>query len=471
MTYLRAGLIQSLIPREISFYIVCIVMVLTITCTFFGVTNFWIKIANVLLLPIVFTYSTGLFVARFLRITAFDELSALSRIVSFSLIGAVTNGIFFSFIGLLHLFTVPMVIGYFLALITIYIFLNNKGKNYPRPFNITKKMFLESILPVLVASCFSLAIAIWFQPLHSFPNLAGWDTYTHMLTVRTIIFKHGISQLNLEYLPTTHYFYAAESILTNTDPFLLYWGSIYFLLPLAGASFYFLGSTLGKNKLVGICTAIFGVTIGSTNELLGLIFPFPSTYGLIITILANAVLLSTFNKRFLMIYVFSIIMVYQFALAANLIILVGVWFYKSRRSSYIKVLMITITIFVTGLYLGGSFYAPALGMKLSTEQVWRIIESSYVGWHGLILIMLGGFFIYYHKLLVDRRITLVLTSTATILLIIISGWYIITYRLEEFIRPYTAFVIGYGIGSLTTEITKLVVHQLSIRRRNNKKKF
>jgi len=444
-------------------------MVLTISITFFGVTNYWIKITCVLLLPIVFTYPTGMFVARFFRIAAFDELGVLSRIVSFSLIGAVTNGILFSLIGLLHLFTVPVVIGYFLALVTIYIALNNNNKNYPRPFNINKKIFLASVLPVLVVSFFSLAIALWFQPLYSFPNLAGWDTYTHLLTVRTTIFKHGISQLNLEYLPTLHYFYAADSILTNTDPYLLYWGSIYFLFPLAGASFYFLGSRLGRNRLVGICTAVFGVTIGSTNEALGLIFPFPSTYGLIITILANAVLLSTFNKKFLMVYVFSIIMVYQFALAANLIILVGVWFYKSRRSAYIKALAITIAIFVVGLYFGGSFYASVGGTTLSTEQVWKIIGSSYVGWHGLILIVLGGFFIYYHKIIIDRRIALILMSSGVTFLIIISGWYAITYRLEEFIRPYTAFVIGYGIGSLTIELTKIVVDQLSIRRRNYKK--
>jgi hypothetical protein len=38
----------------------------------------------------------------------------------------------------------------------------------------------------------------------------------------------------------------------------------------------------------------------------------------------------------------------------------------------------------------------------------------------------------------------------------ISGLFVSAYRLEEFIRPYVAFAIGYGLGIVSTIAANLI---------------
>jgi hypothetical protein len=448
------------LPRDLSFYIVALSLFAIIILSVFNIKNSWVFIVTALVLPFVFTYATGLLFMRILRINSFDREGKVFRIISFSLIGLIINGSLFFLLGLFRLFTGPVLIGYILSVLIVYVIRNNNSLN--TQFN--NRIRFDSIAPIILISLFSLGVALWFQPLDSFPDLVGWDTYTHMLTVRIILMQDGISELNLVYLPIIHYFYAAVSLLTDTDPFLLYWGSIYFIFPISGASLYLLGLKLSGNKLIGMCTGIFGVTIGSTNEVLGLIFPYPSTYGLIIAVLANTILLTSFNKRFGIIYIFSSALVYFPAIATNFIILVGTWLFKTKRTTYYAALAATIVVFVIGLYFGGSVLGGG-GIKLSTEAMLQTMNASYVGERGLILVMLGAFFMYYQKA-INRRIILIWISSSVIFVIMMSGWFVSAYRLEEFIRPYIAFTIAYGLGSLCVIIPNLIMEHIPMNRKS-----
>jgi hypothetical protein len=170
--------------------------------------------------------------------------------------------------------------------------------------------------------------------------------------------------------------------------------------------------------------------------------------------MANTILLISFNKKFGIVYIISSALVYFPAIIANFIIFIGSSLNKSRRSVYYTALAITVLVFAIGLYLGGSILGEG-GIRLPTETMVQTMKISYVGERGLILVFLGVFFMYYRKA-IDRRIILIWMSTSVIFFIMLSGLFVSAYRLEEFIRPYVAFTIGYGIGSVSVIISNLL---------------
>jgi hypothetical protein len=448
--------------EEISFWISSIFVVLCMVCSFFETTPDLIRVITAVISLLVFTYFVGKAVLQIFNVLQFDGHGLLFKVVSYVLIGLIVSSTVFYVLGSLHLFTAPLILGYLSSLLLAYLY---RSKFRPVKYwskKIVPRESFKNIVAVLVTSLSCFLIALWIQPISSFPYVVGWDLYTNMLTVRTILTDDGISELNLLYLPTPHYFYAMISILTGLDPFTTYWGSIYFLLPMAGASLFFLGYSMSKNIPVGVCTAILGVSIGASNETLGFIFPYSSTFGLVINILCCTVLLNTNNKKFMFTYVISVMLVYPFALFANMVLLVGIMSISKQRKMFLLSVLISALAFVLLAYFGGYYLARFPGTIFSTEQVLSILSSLYGGEKGLLLVALGFIFIFINKSF-DRRFGVIIISVGISLLIMISGVYNVGYRLEEFMRPFVALIGGYGLGSFAIFSGK-TIHDLFIRR-------
>jgi hypothetical protein len=216
---------------------------------------------------------------------------------------------------------------------------------------------------------------------------------------------------------------------------------------------------MSKNILVAICTAIVGVTIGASNETLGLIFPYPSTFGLILTILANAFLLNTAYKKFMLIYAICAVLVYPFALFANMIFLVGMMAKSKRKIIFFFSILLSVLIFLVLLQFGGYHYGSIGGTKFSTGLVLSLLSYSYAGEKGLLLFVLGLFFIFINKSF-DRRYVVVLISMGVLFSVMISGLYFVAYRLEEFMRPFVALISGYGLGSFSIYLGSTIYERM-----------
>jgi hypothetical protein len=443
------------LTEEFSFWYCILFLALCLVCYFINDTPMSVRIIAAVMAPMAFTYFVGKSIVQLLKVTQFDREGLSFKLGSYTFIGLIISSAMCFILGTLHLFSAPYMLSYFSVVLLLY-FLSSRL----RPVKFWKRIVvpastLRNLIALLGTSLICFLIALWIQPINSFPYLPGWDLYTNMLTVRTIVNNSGIVELNLQYLPTVHYFYSLVSILTGLDPFTLFWGSIYIVFPIAGAALFFFGFRMSRNTLVGICTGILGVTIGTTNETLGFIFPYSSTFGLILTILFNGFLLNSSYRKTFIFYVISVVLVYPFALFANMIFLIGAKFISIRKMYFYLSVVLSILSFLAILYLGGSYFSSFGGVRLSTDQVLSILSLSYAGEKGLLLMSLGFIFMFINKSF-DRKFALVVISIVVSFIVIVSGVYFVAYRLEEFMRPFVALIAGYGLASFSIFMSKVI---------------
>jgi hypothetical protein len=448
--------------EESSFWTSCVFISLCMICLFIEYTPNFIRIITAITSPIIFTYFTGKTVLRVAQLTQLDDHGLLFQLTSYALIGVIINSFAFYSLGSFHLFSPFYIIIYFVIILSIYLFSSNLRPLKCRKSIVVPKQTLKNLVAGLGTLTICFFIALWIQPLSSFPYLPGWDLYTNMLTVRTIINYNGIFELNLQYLPTVHYFYAMIAVMTGLDPFTVFWGSTYLLVPLGGASLFVFGLRMFKNIPIAISTAIIGVSIGASNETLGFIFPYASTFGLILNIFSNAMFLNVNNKKFLLTYCLCAVLVYPFALFANMIYLFGIMCISKRKKIFFSLIVLSILTFLVLVYFGGQYFSSFGNTVLSTQQVISILSLLYSGEKGLLLVSLGLIFMFINKSF-DRKFTIIAISVITSFLIIISGIYSVAYRLEEFMRPFVALVAGYGLGSFSIYSGKLI-HEFLIKR-------
>lgn len=446
-----------------SFWFSVVFVVLAMLCYLIPNTPVFVRILTATIAPMTFTYFVGKSMFEVFRIRQFDHNGQSFKIISLTFVGVIVSSSMCYVVGTLHLFSAPFVILYVIGVLLLYLISSKfKPLKYRKRTVIPVRTF-KNYVALICTSIICFFIALWIQPSQSFPYVPGWDLYTNILTVRTILNDNGISEMNLQYFPTIHYFYGMVSTVTGIDPFVLFWGSIYFLFPLGGAALFLFGYRLSNNVLVAISSGVIGVTIGASNETLGLIFPYSSTFGLIITILVNGVLSNVRDKKFIIIYLACIILVYPFALFANLIFLVGTIFIYRKRVFILSILF-SIGIFLTILQFGGNYFGSIGGTKFSTHLVILILGNSYGGVKGLLMFALGLFFIFINKAF-DRRYVLVLVSIVVLILVMVSGIYFVAYRLEEFMRPFVAVIAGYGLGSFSTYLGNIIHERIMNRKK------